>query len=272
MSNLEIVVATMNQKDFSLIEKMNIHSDVIFANQTDVNEYTEMNTDELTARMISTTTRGVGVNRNLGLAFSRGDILLFADDDFVYNDDMHKKVLKAFEELPKADVIIFGNHYTLGGKVYKTRSCKTGKLPLYKSMKYGTCVIAARKKKLQAARISFIEVFGGGCLYCNGEDSDFILNCYRKHLKLYTYDYILGSTAKDSTTCFPGYNGKYFYDTGALAKSSFGILKHFYMIYVLIRTRKVSEIKTMQMIKHMIAGYRNYNKQITYKEWMECNK
>lgn len=271
MCKLEIVVATMHQKDFSLLEKMNIHCDVVFANQANENKFSEIENDGYKARMISTTTRGVGVNRNIGIEFSEGDILLFADDDFTYQDDMRESVIKAFEELPDADAIIFGNHYTLNGKIYKTRKNKTGKLPIYKSMKYGTYVIAIRKIKLQAAHISFIETLGGGCPYCHGEDSDFILSCYKKHLNVYTHEYILGATAKDTTTCFPGYNEKYFYDTGALAKSSFGALRYIYMMHMLVRTRSLSNVKIMEKIKLMIAGYRNYNSLITYKEWTNQN-
>lgn len=36
---LQVLVATMNQKDFSLFEKMNIQCDVIFANQENENRY-----------------------------------------------------------------------------------------------------------------------------------------------------------------------------------------------------------------------------------------
>lgn len=272
MKKLEVLVATMHQNDFSLIEKMNIKCDVVFANQTDVNTYDEVNTEKFKARMISTTTRGVGVNRNIALCYSQGDILLFADDDFIYNDDMPEMVLKAFEELPKADVIIFGSHFTLNGEIYETRKCKTGRLPIYKSMKYGTYAVAIRKKKLKITHISFLETFGGGCEYGHGEDSDFILNCYKEGLKVYTYDYILGSTAKDTSTWFTGFDDKLFYDTGALAKSSFGIFGVAYILYTALRTSKLCDLSTMRKIKNMIAGYKNYTKLITYKEWKETTK
>lgn len=272
MAKLEVLVATMHQKDFSLIEKMNIKCDAVFANQTDVNTYDEVNTGEFKAKMISTTTKGVGVNRNIALCYSQGDILLLSDDDFIYNDDMPQKVLQAFEELPQADVIIFGSHFTLNGEIYETTRCKTAKLPIHKSMKYGTYAVAVRKKSLKTTHVSFLETFGGGCEYGHGEDSDFILHCYRERLKVYTYDYILGSTAKDTSTWFTGYDDKYYYDGGAWAKSSLGIFSFAYMLYITLRTSKLSDLSASRKIKNMVAGYKNYKKLITYKEWKEITK
>ena len=65
--NFEVLVATMHQSDFSKISEMNISSDVVFANQCDRTAYEELRFDGHTAKMISTETRGVGMNRNLSL-------------------------------------------------------------------------------------------------------------------------------------------------------------------------------------------------------------
>ena len=80
MSHFEILCVTMHQKDFSKIEQMNINSDVVFANQADTTSMDELEFNGHRARMITTDTRGVGVNRNLALTYAQGDICLFADD------------------------------------------------------------------------------------------------------------------------------------------------------------------------------------------------
>ena len=41
MKQLQVLVATMHQSDFSLVEKMNITCDAILANQTDHNAVSE---------------------------------------------------------------------------------------------------------------------------------------------------------------------------------------------------------------------------------------
>ena len=57
MQKLQVLVATMGQKDFSKIEEMNIASDVIFANQSDDTKYDEKRFDGYLAKMITTGTR-----------------------------------------------------------------------------------------------------------------------------------------------------------------------------------------------------------------------
>lgn len=267
MSKLEVIMATMRQTDFSLVEKLNIRCDVLFANQTDNNRYVETETEYGKARMVSTTTRGVGVNRNIGISYSTGDILLFADDDLVYNSDMPQKVKKAFDELEEADVIIFGVNISKNGEIYRTMLHKTGKLPVLKSMKYGTHAVAIRKSSLLRENLKFNELFGGGCIYSHGEDSDFIFSCYRKKLKVYAYEYILGITAKDESTWFKGFNEKYFYDAGALSKNTFGILSYLHMLRLAIKAKSQEELSVGKKIKIMLAGYKNYKNLVSYDEW-----
>ena len=107
MSKFEILCVTMHQSDFSKIRAMNIHSDVVFANQCDHTCYEELDFDGHTAKMISTNTRGVGINRNLTLMYASANICLFADDDITYRDNMEELVLSEFDAHPDADIFIF---------------------------------------------------------------------------------------------------------------------------------------------------------------------
>lgn len=80
--NIEVLCATMHQNDFSNYYAMNIHDcDVIFANQSDEFSYQEMTVGANSVKMLTTTTRGVGKNRNLALVMASSEILLLADDD-----------------------------------------------------------------------------------------------------------------------------------------------------------------------------------------------
>ena len=107
MSRLQVLCATMHQTDFSKIAEMNIHSDVIFANQADRTELAEHSFGHYTAKMVTTSTRGVGINRNLLLSYADAEICLMADDDVCYNDDYAETVLAAFDRHPNADIILF---------------------------------------------------------------------------------------------------------------------------------------------------------------------
>ena len=77
MSRVQVLMAAMNQKDFSLIRKLNINCDAIIANQADSDAVWEMNTGEQKVKIVTTKTRGVGKNRNIGIENATGEILLF---------------------------------------------------------------------------------------------------------------------------------------------------------------------------------------------------
>lgn len=210
---LEVLVATMHQKDFSKIKEMNIRCDVVFANQADRNEYQELEFDGHLARMVTTDQRGVGRNRNLALLYAKGDYLLFADDDMVYADDCPEQVLRAFEELPEADVIVFDVAFSRNGTLEKTGH-PTAPLPYRRSWKYGTYAFAIRRESLLRANLSFHMLFGGGTPHSSGEDSLFLCGCYRAELRVYTHSYVIGRNGEGASTWFQGYTEKYFIDKG----------------------------------------------------------
>ena len=98
MTKVQVLVATMHQKDHSLVKKMNIRTDAIIGNQCDRNEIEEYTENEANIKWLSLAERGVGLNRNSTLNRATGDILLFADDDVVYYDDYEKTILSEFEK------------------------------------------------------------------------------------------------------------------------------------------------------------------------------
>ena len=90
-ATFEILCVTMNQSDFSKIGEMNIHSNVLFANQADSVRADRLDFEGHKARMITTDSRGVGVNRNIALSFAEADICLLADDDIRYENGLEEK-------------------------------------------------------------------------------------------------------------------------------------------------------------------------------------
>ena len=261
---LEVLVAAMNQNDFSLVEKMNMTADAVIANQCSDVSFQKGYISGNRILMISTDTRGVGKNRNLCLLFSSADILLFADQDVLYVDNMLDIVCKAFNENENADVILFGFNLSKCGKVYETRCPENGRIPFLKSLKYGTYSVAVRRRSILQKNIMFTELFGGGCPYSHGEDSDFIVRCFKSGLKVYGCNQIIGCTAKDVSTCFEGYREKYFFDTGALARNTFGMLSPFYILYMAIRTKRLTDISLLGKLKLMIQGYHGFRNGRAY--------
>lgn len=266
MDTLEVLCATMHQRDFSLAEKMNIQTCALFANQSNDYCYSEIKTEYGIQKMITTSTRGVGCNRNIALLHANADILLFADDDVRYVDGYAGGVLRAFREIPNADVLIFGIDKTKAGKIICAQRHSRRRLHCWNAMKYGTYCIAARRNSLVRKNIHFTTLFGGGCLYGSGEDSLFLLDCFRKGFKVYSHPYVLGSCAKDTSTWFAGYNKKFFYDKGAWIAAAFPVLKHLIKWYFGIHFIKKTDLSFRAAMTYINAGLKGYRNLVPYCE------
>ena len=253
MERLQVLVATMHQQDLSLFDKMNLQCDAVIANQAGRNEIIVSEG----RKMITTATRGVGLNRNIALLAADADIVLFADDDVVYYDGLEENVLKAFRENPKADVMIFGMDMMKNGQVHEKRHLKNGRLRVWKSMRFGTYRIAARRQALLRCAIMFNQNFGGGCPFSSGEDSLFLKACFDRGLRVFGNEYVLGTCAKDSSSWFTGYHEKYFYDKGVLMYYLFPRIPRLMALYFAIHFKRKSDLTMMHRVKWMLRGARN---------------
>lgn len=268
MSKFEILCVTMYQKDFSKINEMNIHSNVILANQADETFMKKIEFDGCVARMVSTTTRGVGVNRNTALMHAQGEVCIFADDDVVYSDDMEKKVLAEFDKHPDADIIIF--HFETDDirrkqKMYK----RTRKSMSWEQMPWAGFRIAFRLDSVKKANLWFNTLFGGGCIFPSGEDSIWLLDAKRKGLKIYVSKETIGKVSFDTSTWFTGFDEKFYYGKGAFYEAVHPKMKYFWIFYMAVRTYKYKEIDFWQKIlwmQHGTAGYKKLLDYFSYKK------
>lgn len=256
MESLQVLVATMHQKDTSIVEKMNIRCSAVIANQADRDAVLEEQGPYGKVLMITTPTRGVGLNRNLALLAAEGEFLLLADDDVVYNDDMPEQVTAAFRENPEADVLIFGMDILKNGKITEKRHLKRKRLHVYNSLRFGTYTIAVRRDAVLSKNLMFNRCFGGGCMYSAGEDSLFLKACFDAGLRVYANEYVLGTCCKDTSTWFTGYGEKYFYDKGALVRHLFPRTCYLMAPYFAIRFKRETAVPVMKRLRLIYAGVR----------------
>ena len=267
MSKIEVVVATMNQQDFSLVQKMNISTDAVIANQCDRSSIEEKMINNHRIKYINTPTKGVGLNRNIGLSLAENDILLLADDDIIYVDDYARIIISAFNELKDADVIIFRMRFIKNGKEYDIDKHSTRKLHIWNGLSYGTYQIAIKRKAVQRINLHFTHLFGGGCIYSAGEDSLFLIDCFKKGLNVYSHEGLIGENIRDSSSWFNGFNEKFFFDRGIFAACAFPKLKYFLIAYYLYAYRAQKNYKTSYKWKLMKSGCENFRNLQTYEEW-----
>lgn len=260
----QLLVSTMNQVDFQLLDRMNVQSDAVIINQCDKNSVEEFNYKSHKIKWVNMSHRGVGVSRNTALFYATADIILFADDDVTYVEGYVQGVLSAFQNNNQADVICFNINLLNSIKNFGYRDNKRNKrLNLLNSMRYGACRIAARRRVLLKNRISFSLLFGGGAEFSSGEDSLFIRDCYNKKIKLYAYSYTLGDVEDGQSSWFNGVQDKLFIDRGILLYNAFPILHFLLYFYYAFRLKKIDSnyniwkiLKLFYKGKKLIKQYR----------------
>ena len=264
-----MLVAAMGQTDFSKLEQMNIHSDVIFANQADRTEKQVLEFEGHTATMITTDTRGVGKKRNIALLHANAGICLFADDDVTYVDNMEQLVVGEFEAHPDADVMIFHlepDDPTRPQKKYpKTKKC--GSLT---RMPWGGCRIAVRLESLKKANVWFSTLFGGGCVFPSGEDSMWLKNAKKRGLTFYVSDKTIGSVSVANSSWFTGYNEKFFYAKGVYYRAMYPRSQWLWRLYFALRLR--SSLSFPEKMRWMKWGSRGYEQMVSFDDFIKTHK
>ena len=260
----------MNQKDFSKLKEMNIKSNIVYANQGNRTSYEELEIEGKVAKMISTQTRGVGINRNLVLMYATADICLMADDDVRYNDDMEEKVLSEFENHPDADVIIF--HFDSNDPYRKPpKYKKTKKWPKHARTPWGSIRIAFKLNSIRKANAWFTPLFGGGCIFPSGEDSMWLKCLQKAKLNFYVSKETIGKVSYETSTWFTGYDEKYFYGVGACYAAispKLAFLKYLYMVF---RTKNKSKLTISQKMRWMKNGKKGYANLQSFEEFVKNN-
>ena len=256
---IEVLISAMNVDDISFYKKFNLKTDALIINQAGYNAYEEIITDlGYKVRMISTDTKGLGVSRNLAILNSKADIIIFADDDEVFTDNYSKDVKEAFVNNPDVDIFIFRTIiYQDGKEIIKVKEEKD--LKIYNALRYGSVHFAIKRDSIAKKNIHVSTYFGAGTDNGSGEDSIFLADCIRNKLKVRSNLKTIAKVYNDGSTWFKGYDEKFFYDKGKLAKALFPIT---YRIYIeqFIRRKKefTKDIGEKKARRKMIQGAKDF--------------
>ena len=216
MSKVQVLVASMNQIDHSLLTKMNIKSDAIIGNQCDHNSIEHFNWNDYRITYLNFAERGVGLNRNNSLMRADADICLFADDDLIYKDNYVQIITSAFDRHPDASVLAF-NLEDESKEQYRKLITKEKRVTYFNCLRYGTARIAIRLSRVRFNGILFNQCFGGGTVYKHGEDNLFVVSCLSKGLKMYSIPETIATLTDERDSSWNnGYDNNYIEDQGIL--------------------------------------------------------
>lgn len=252
MRNVQVLVSTMNQTDYSLLKKMNIQTDAIVINQCSESKFDEFLFNGHKIKWISLNERGVGLSRNTAFMHATGDILIFADDDVVYNDGYEKKILNFFKKYNCSVAVFNITSLNLSRPEYADKY--NHRLNLFNCLKYGAARIAIKRESLLKSNIFFSLLFGGGAVYQAGEDNLFLTTCIRRGLKVYASKKYIGTVAQQDSTWFKGYNEKYYFDRGALFYAMYG--KNAQLMLLLMEIHSMKRAKSLNIIDRLKLQYR----------------
>ncbi len=236
---VQVLVATTNQQDYSLLSRLNIQSDAVIINQVDHYEYKILDYNGHCVEWFCVNEKGVSKSRNMALSKANGDICLLVDDDEQLRTGYSNMISNAFASFPDADVIAF-NLASIGGISKRYCNSSNKKLNRFNSMRYGAARIAFRRQKVMKEHIEFATLFGPGSLFSCGEDSLFISDCLKKRLRMYACTEVIADIEDQTGTSswFSGFNKKYFVDKGAVYAAMTGCCPIAYCIYFAQRHKK----------------------------------
>ncbi len=222
---LQVLITTMNKINFNLFYDMNVQCDSIIANQCQKNAIERTAINNYQVALVSTDTIGLSRNRNIAINASCGDIILFADDDMIFNDGYREMVLSEFNKHPNADAIKFNIHDISGlRKISMKRISRFERANRKNMSSSGVCGFAIKRKVLIDSGVIFNENFGAGTdNYC-GEDTIFIQQLLKEKIKIFRSPIDVAGIDQSESTWFTGYNEKYFIVAGKVLKVIFPVL------------------------------------------------
>lgn len=261
MMTLQLLISTMYQTDYSLLDKMKINSDAIVINQCDKDNRTSIEYNGHTVMWIDTTERGLSRSRNMAIRNATADICMLADDDLEYRSNYVDVISSAFNRI-KSDIISFQvNGIEKKFKNYPSKECEISYL---KSMKVASVEIAFKRATFEEKKIRFDELIGAGTEFMMGEENAMLFQCLHKNLKIYYIPQVIADLHIGNSTWFTERNEKFFIGKGA----SFAAMKTKFTTlliwqWALRKKHLYSKNATIcKAIKLMQKGKKSYIKQL----------
>ena len=258
--SFQLLISTMYQSDYSLLDKMNVQSDALMINQCNDFRVEGIKYHDNVVQIYSLPERGIGLSRNLALLYATADICLFADDDVQYVDNYKDIILSELQKHPQKDIILF-NIESNNPLRPETLDLHAHNIYFFNCLRYGAFRIAFRTCAIRKARLSFSHQFGGGGIYGSGEDSLFLVDCLRKGLRIFASAKLIGTVNHDISTWFQGYNEKFFRDKGALFAAISRPLSKLLCLQFCIRHKEMLEDKSFREVYNlMLLGIKEYGR------------
>ena len=257
------IVSTMNQKDYSFLDKMNMETDCIVVNQVGEEGKTTYETKQGNhADIILSSKKGLSNSRNLLLKHMKGDVAIVTDDDLEYFSGYLKEIEKAYRKYGDADIIVF--RFTENKeKETRARYNRPLKMNIFTISKAASVEITFRTESIQKASIQFDTLLGVGSVFPTGEENAFLADALRAGLKIYHVPVTLcytECTDAERGSWVKQHNDDFFYAIGA---AYYRIYRKIYVLmfaayFALKRKKLFHGVNMMHALRCVLKGKQQY--------------
>lgn len=217
---LDILLTTVNKtvdEIISLINSLNITSNVIVGNQFKEASVNTYYIGEQRVTIVNTKDKGCSKNRNHILTYSDADIVLFADDDEIFTNNYYSIITEAFISNKEAEAIYFA--VSVNKESRPVRIFNKNKKASWKDISaLGVWGLAIKRETIKKYNLSFDENFGPGSKCPMGEDSIYLRDLIKASNEVYTNTALISYIEQYQSTWFKGYNKDYFINLGKATK------------------------------------------------------
>ena len=254
---VEVLVSTMHQKDCDFLKSMNISTNAIVINQTNLENSEQIALGENTVKFISNNESGIAKSRNKALENSSADICILADDDMQFSNNYEETVIDVFNK-HNADIIIFNLIDNENDLIRENETVK--KINIFNYMNYGAARIAFKSNVIKDNGLSFKEAFNNNPLPACGEDTLFLRDALKKGLKILAVPETLAKLQHTrESTWFKGYTKEYFFDKGVILGIAHPLLSIPFTLFLVLKHKEYSEsgFSKFEIFQEILKGIKN---------------
>ncbi len=248
---LEVLISCMgNHKE--VIAETGLRSDALVIDQCDSEREEEFFSGENRIRILETKERGLSNSRNMAIRNATGDVVLLCDDDESLEEDYPQTILRAYENLPDADIIAF----RIKNQPSRLKQ-NVQRLNKWTALRISSWQITFKPKVILEKGLSFDPLLGAGSGNGASEEVHFLRQCIKAGCKAYYVPEDVASVAQESSTWFTGFDQKFFYQRGTVNRYMLGLpVSLFYALYYTAAKRNLyrNDISSFDALKYTLKG------------------
>lgn len=237
MLKFEILLSCMNLNGEDIVGRSNIVSDTLVVNQCNEDGFYEENRNGKKIRVFSVNDKGLTKSRNFAISHSNAEVCLLCDDDESFKKGYEKKILKAYDKIKDADVIIF----KIGNQPNRFPD-NVRRMNYFDLMHVSSWQISFKRESLEKNKIRFDENMGAGTGNGAEEEFKFLTDCRKAGLHIYYCPAVIADVAQTQSTWFKGFDEEFFVNRGNTTRYIMGFFPALlYAFYYCFRKRAAIE-------------------------------